>query len=246
MEVKATYGEYAGDPRYAGRVACVWAQRADTVPYVQRVVPDGCVDVLLLGTELQVAGPDTRAMPARVEPSWPITGVRFRPGQAPGVLGVPLEALRDRRVPLAELWGADDASRVTDTAAAAAQKAGPGPDAARVLERLVLARADGPGDPAATATGRALCPPDGGPARVADVAAELGLSERQLRRRCMTAFGYGPKTLQRVIRFQRALRAARASGGDLAAIAYRCGYADQAHLAREVRALADAPLTALI
>lgn len=241
----AAYGEYAGDRRYAGRVACVWAQRAGAVPYVQRVVPDGCVDVLLIGAEAQVAGPDTRAMPARVEPGRPITGVRFRPGQAPGVLGVPLEALRDRRVPLAELWGAD-AARVSDTVAAAVQETGPGPEAARALEALVLARADGPDDPAAAATGRALCPPDGGWPRVADVAAGLGLSERQLRRRCMTGFGYGPKTVQRVIRFQRALRAARASGGDLAAIAYRCGYADQAHLSREVRALADAPLTALL
>jgi len=232
----------------------VWAQRTEA-PYVQRVVPDGCVDVLLVGSEPQVAGPDTRAMPQRLLPSEPVTGVRFRPGQAPGVLGVPMEALRDQRVPLAELWGAG-AERITERVAAAvrgeprtgctdeaAGTRGLGP--ARVLEELVLARAGGPPDPAATATGRALCPPGGLP-RVAEVAWGLGLSERQLRRRCLTAFGYGPKTLQRVIRFQRALRAARTPGADLAELAYRHGYADQSHLSREVRALAGVPLTTLV
>lgn len=243
------YGEYGGDVRYTGRVACVWAQRAEA-PYVQRVVPDGCVDVLLIGTELQVAGPDTRAALARIGPATPVTGVRFRPGQAPGVLGVPLDALRDQRMPLTELWGAD-AARITERVAGAAEEerpgVGPGYGAARVLEELVLARAAEPADLAVAATGRALCPASAQAwPRVAHVSEELGLSERQLRRRCLTAFGYGPKTLQRVVRFQRALRAAREPGADLAAVAYGHGYADQAHLSREVRALADVPLTALI
>lgn len=224
----------------------MWAQRAD-VPYVQRVVPDGCVDVILIGNGLRVAGPDTRAMPQRLVPSEPVTGVRFRPGQAPGVLGMPMEALRDLRVPLAELWGAD-AERIAErVGAAVADETGsePGYGAARVLEELVLGRTAEAPDPAAAATGRALCPYGEWP-RVARVAADLGLSERQLRRRCLAAFGYGPKTLQRVIRFQRALRAARTPGADLAEVAYRSGYADQAHLSREVRALGGAPLTSLI
>jgi len=246
--VSATfYREYTGDARHASRVACVWAQRAEA-PYVQRVVPDGCVDVLLIGTELQVAGPDTRAVPARLGPDAPVTGVRFQPGQAPGVLGVPMDALRDQRVPLAELWGAD-AERIVERVGVAVAEEAPGAvrgyGAARALEELVLARAAEAPDAVAVATGRALCPGGGWP-RVARVAEDLGLSERQLRRRCLTAFGYGPKTLQRVIRFQRALRAARAPDADLAAIAYRFGYADQAHLSREVRALAGAPLTSLI
>ena len=43
--------------------------------------------------------------------------------------------------------------------------------------------------------------------------------------------GYGPKTLDRVLRFQRFLR--RAGEGDLARTAAELGYADQAHLTRE-------------
>jgi methylphosphotriester-DNA--protein-cysteine methyltransferase len=40
-------------------------------------------------------------------------------------------------------------------------------------------------------------------ARTDEVAAQVGLSLRQLRRRCHAAVGYGPKTLQRILRFRR-------------------------------------------
>jgi AraC-like DNA-binding protein len=86
---------------------------------------------------------------------------------------------------------------------------------------------------------------DAGPGVVSRLAADLGLSERQLQRRCRAAFGYGPKTLQQVLRSQRALRLARA-GGRLADVAAVVGYADQAHLARDTRRLADVPLTDLL
>ncbi|HET8728754.1 MAG TPA: helix-turn-helix domain-containing protein, partial [Alphaproteobacteria bacterium] len=66
----------------------------------------------------------------------------------------------------------------------------------------------------------------------------LGISERGLRRRCHDAFGYGPKTLDRILRFQRFLRLARHPGeARLSILAHEAGYADQAHLAREVRRL---------
>jgi AraC-like DNA-binding protein len=59
---------------------------------------------------------------------------------------------------------------------------------------------------------------------------------RQLHRRSRTAFGYGPKTLSRVLRLQRALAVA-GEGASYAEVAARSGYADQPHLTREVRAL---------
>ena len=51
----------------------------------------------------------------------------------------------------------------------------------------------------------------------------------------VAAAGYGPKTLQRVLRFRRFLAG---SGDDLARAALEAGYADQPHLAREVARLA--------
>ncbi|NGO71435.1 helix-turn-helix transcriptional regulator, partial [Streptomyces boncukensis] len=80
---------------------------------------------------------------------------------------------------------------------------------------------------------------------VREVAREVGLSERQLHRRCLHAFGYGAKTLDRVLRMRRALALAE-GGTPLSETAVRAGYADQAHLAREVRSLAGTSLTGLI
>ena len=69
----------------------------------------------------------------------------------------------------------------------------------------------------------------------------MGLNERRLHRRCLAAFGYGPKTLARILRMNRAVDLARA-GTPFATVAVAAGYADQAHLARDVRALAGVPL----
>jgi methylphosphotriester-DNA--protein-cysteine methyltransferase len=67
------------------------------------------------------------------------------------------------------------------------------------------------------------------------VAGQLELSERQFRRRCQAAVGYGPRTLQRVLRFRRFVSAVDAGPlpGGLADAALVAGYADQPHLTRE-------------
>ena len=78
-----------------------------------------------------------------------------------------------------------------------------------------------------------------GKALIPWLARELALSERTLRRRFDAAFGYGPKTLDRILRFQRFLKLLRgARNGSTAGLAMEAGYADQAHLGRESRRLA--------
>ena len=76
--------------------------------------------------------------------------------------------------------------------------------------------------------------------------AELAdMGERRLHRRCLDAFGYGPKTLARILRMNRALALAR-GGTPFATVAAQAGYADQAHLARDVKDMAGVPLSSLI
>ncbi len=73
---------------------------------------------------------------------------------------------------------------------------------------------------------------------VAELARTLAISERALRRRFNDAIGYGPKKLDRIIRFRRLLQlGARPRDGGLAAVAAELGYADQAHLTRDCREL---------
>ena len=98
----------------------------------------------------------------------------------------------------------------------------------------------GPADAAASAAARLI--ERGAP--LAHVAAGVDLSERQLRRRFTVAVGYGPKTFARIVRFQRALAQIR-RGDEFAATAAEAGYADQAHMTREVVELAGRTPAAL-
>jgi transcriptional regulator GlxA family with amidase domain len=90
-------------------------------------------------------------------------------------------------------------------------------------------------DPLVAAAAAALDRPA---TRVDALADRLAISERQLRRRFEATVGYGPKTLARVLRFQRLLRLAPAPLVDLA---LEAGYADQAHMTAEVKRLAGRP-----
>jgi AraC-like DNA-binding protein len=86
------------------------------------------------------------------------------------------------------------------------------------------------------------------PAPVRDLSRATGLSERQLHRRCMAAFGYGPAVLARMLRLQRALRLARSDQGPvhLAELAAAAGYFDQQHFAHEVRTIMGTTPTGLL
>ncbi|MEW2045490.1 helix-turn-helix transcriptional regulator [Streptomyces sp. NPDC005476] len=215
--------------RLAGAV--LWTNTPSAAPGALPVLPDGCMDLLWSEGRLLVAGPDTRAHHLDCPPTaW--AGIRLFPGTAPALLGVPAQELRDRRVELADLWPACEVRRLSGRVAAAAQPA-------VALEELALERA-APPDRALRRLVAALAAGRG----VADTADELGLSARQLHRRSLTAFGYGPKTLARILRLQRALALAR-EGMPHADTADRAGYADQAHLARDLRQFTGLTLSVL-
>jgi AraC-like DNA-binding protein len=237
----SAYRERRPPAELADHVANLWVREVPPdAPATVRVVPDGSADLMWLqeGSTVTtlVAGPDSRAQFSELTPGSRMAGIRFAPGVASMVLGLPLNELRDQRVPLSELWGSA-ASELAERAAVANE-----PEA--MLAAAARGRITDPPDPAASFIARTL-ERASGPGVVSQVADELGLSERQLLRRCLTAFGYGPKTLQQVLRFQRALRLARA-GGRLVDVAVLSGYADQAHLARETRRLAGVPITQLL
>jgi AraC-like DNA-binding protein len=224
-------------------IACLWAQ---VTPDGSRdraglVLPDACSDLIWEpGRGAYVAGPDTGPVPTMMKAGTVVIGVRFRPSAGGPALGIPLSELRDQRVDLEDLRRRE-ARQLPGTL---------DPDIAviRALELAAALVAGGSPDPAAARAAVMLADPR---ARAEDVAAEVGLSLRQLRRRCHAVIGYGPKTLQRVLRFRRFVSRidARLPGGqdlhDLAALAAQAGYADQAHLTRECRALAGLTPAAL-
>ena len=229
MDVRALppgYTEWAPPAALRDAVACLWAQVNDScAERAGLVLPDGCTDLVWeQGRGAYVAGPDTGPVPTTMAAGTVMLGVRFRPAAGGPALGIPLSELRDQRADLADLRPAQAGQL---TAALDPEVA-----AVRMLDVTAALVADGAPDPAVTRAARLLCDPD---VRAEDVAAEIGLSLRQLRRRCQAVVGYGPKTLQRVLRFRGFVSRvdARPEVLDLAAIAAEAGYADQAHLTRE-------------
>ena len=245
MDWTPGYREWAPPAPLRPAVACLWssvqpgpAAGQGTVRF--SVLPDACTDLIWQrGKGAFVAGPDTRPVPAELPPGTVLAGVRFRPGAGASGLGVPLHELLDQRV---------DAAQISPAMA----RQLPGwltPDLA--VRRLAAFAADAlsvrPPDSLVLHAARLLRAPR---SRAEQVAGQLGISDRQLRRRFDAAVGFGPKVLSRVLRFQRflaGLDAAAAGGGsaDLAGLAADAGYADQAHLTRESACLAGQTPAAL-
>jgi AraC-like DNA-binding protein len=224
-------------PSLGRHVELVWAARtADDPP----LLPDAAVELVWSGTGLFVRGADTRPFPVSSYPDRAFVAVRFRPGAAAGVLGIYGAELADARVGVSALWGRGEMERLESRLADAASPTA----AADVLEDIVAARVRELPDPAVEAVVAELRARDVG---IAALARRTGLSERQLLRRCSSALGYGPKTLARILRFQRfrALAAVRAGAG-LAELAVHAGYADQPHLTRECVRLGGTTPTAFL
>ena len=192
------------------------------------ILPDGCLDLIWNGAGLVVAGPDAAARHHGGGP--PHVGLRFSHGRGPWHLAVRADELRDTTVALDAVWSGAAARELTERVAH---------DPARALAQL--ATPPGPDDRFGARVFGAL-------ARGADLAGladALGTTTRTLHRRCLPVFGYGPQHLGRILRLQRALARARA-GTPWAEVAAVEGFADQPHLAREVRALAGTTPSRLV
>jgi AraC-like DNA-binding protein len=75
---------------------------------------------------------------------------------------------------------------------------------------------------------------------------ELGCSSRHLSARFGEHVGMSPKRFARMVRFERAVERLRHSDDELGVIAVDCGYYDQAHFNRDVRAFAGVAPGALL
>ena len=232
-----SYVERPPRPGLAGLVSSVWIQRIEpgAAPYRQLNIPTGGAELTCrLGRLPSVRGPSTAPVTDTLPPGTTVIGVRLRPGAAAPILGLPADALRDTVVDVEALWG--DVGRMLADSVSHRRN----PEAAlAVLQDQLLARI-----PSAAAPDRLVTAAVRQLRRdvpVTAVSERLDISERQLRRRCETAVGLAPKTLHRVLRFQRFVALTQrdlATGPTgvrptVAALAAEVGYADEAHLSRE-------------
>jgi AraC-like DNA-binding protein len=208
----------------AQRIAsAIWSTDA---PHRSLILPDGCTDLLFLPKQKStfVVGVMTRAVV--VSQHTEAIGVRLQPWAARALLGVDAARLRDQRIRLEEVSLSLSSSfqkvrcfaEVEDALYALAARA--------FLQREV--------DPRIVRAVELL--QENPQETITSLAKEAALSTRQLQRVFLSHAGVAPKTFARILRLQKAKQISRDSSS-LAALAVAVGYADQAHLCREVQSL---------
>ena len=215
---------------------------ADGEPLRVAWLPDGRTRLVYSAIEgcehgdLRIAGPQSRAFyKTALRVQWSLV-LPFRPGWSSASLGVPPHALRDRFLPLEDLWGR--AARDLGDELVASPDAGAARRVGASLTLLLETRARAADELASARLAReAVRLMEAGDVRMARVAERLGVTTRHLRRAFSESVGVGPKDFARGVRLRRAVRSA-AKSRDWASIAAENGYCDQAHLIDEFRALA--------
>lgn len=208
--------------RTVAPLAVLWRRTVAAEAERTRILPDGCLDLLWTDDQLVVAGPDPAARWHDSPSDSRYVGLRLFGGLGAAAVDVPAVDLVGRSVALEDVLPARQARALADRVREA-------PEAAlQDWVRRRLARLD-PTGPRVLAMARAGL-------AVRAMADELGCSSRQLQRRTVPLFGYGPRRLGRIVRLQTAIQQLRA-GTALSVTAALSGYADQAHLTRETRAL---------
>jgi AraC-like DNA-binding protein len=253
---QASYREYTPSEKLRPFVECLWTRDSvvareptggglSTPPVVHRVLPDGCIDVVLGFSgradepeSAMAVGTMTRALvlDAASSPEC-FVGVRFRPGKAAAFLTVPANELTDLRVPLDELWL--DAAEVRFALAVSTDTM----DRVRALERVLAARVSLDVVAAHHDVDEAIrrIVEAGGSLGITRLAPALGVTRQHLARRFSQLVGVSPKTFARVVRLGRVIERARGVPAGEAinwsALALELGYYDQSHLVDEFREL---------
>ena len=246
----------APHPAVAGvvRRLVAWEEGAGAVPVVRRETASVDVPLILNVGEPFSVRPLGGATAARHRGAF-VAGIHDAPvdtacaGASAGVqvdlsplgarmlLGVPMSELARRTVDLEDVLGAP-ARRLLEELAGL--PAGPGRIAA--VDRFVVARlSEAPRPPADVEWAWRRLAAARGRVAVGALAREIGCSGRHLAARFRDAVGVGPKLAARILRFEAAQEQLRRPGGPApGAVAAACGYYDQAHLSRDVRAFAGA------
>lgn len=230
------YAERLPAPPLRRWIANYWAfDVLDGAPADHVVPPDGCTSLVvgLRGDRppiLLVSGPWLRPLVVPVAPGEFYCGLRIRPGAARALLGADPAVLRDAVQP-AEPFLGDTASHLAQELAASREIDGvesvldqvwmqrlpvlgePDPTASRAAERLIESRGELP---------------------IAELAREMGISQRTLLRRFRAATGLAPKQFARVRRLLTTVQGLLGEHTLWARLAAEGGYTDQSHLHRDL------------
>lgn len=242
------YREFAPPPRLRDQVEALWALsgRADPSNEPQRVLPDGCAELILnFGDPVvqETRGPAAQPAlmfvgqitgPLHIRPTGRVDllGIRFRPGGAAALTRVPQHELVDRSLPLADI-----ARGPADLLAPAFDTDSEPERIARAID--ALASSVESRRTVVTESADAIVR-HWGMIPIGVLAVGAGLGTRQLERRFLDEVGMTPKRLARISRFQRVFHAMERKPVGWTRVALECGYYDSSHLVRDFQEFAGA------
>lgn len=246
------YREFKPAPPLNRVVECLWtleSERNDSTACTERILPDGCVELILNFAEpFQQHSSDSALRqpvnfivgemtgPIFISPTGPVQliGIRFHPGGTKPFFRLPMHEVTDRVIELGALARDLELALTTRTHELPSVEQKVFALQTALTEQLLQSNTDF----------RLLriaerIVESGGMLPIETLASDAGISCRQLERKFLAEIGLGPKLLSRILRFQQVFRAVEASEASWPEVALECGYYDQAHLIRDFRQFAQ-------
>jgi AraC-like DNA-binding protein len=205
------YREWAPPAGWEVAVSCCWEQRVGATR-VQRVLPDGCADLISYDSgRVEVVGLYDQVAQPTLAAGAHLRGIRFRPAAVAAAFGTPASLLCNQTLPADSVLGSKFTRRLTDPYWVDTWVRSVKPDPRMSAAVCLLAARS-----------------------VHETARALDITARHLQRLVLAEVGLSPKTYQEIVRLRRFLDAID-TGAALAPAAASAGYADQAHLTRDIR-----------
>lgn len=253
MKVSVTdlYETYATPRELAPFVECFWRWKTDEKALRNEVIlPDATPELIVhLGPEPEAwsARDGWRRQPPafvycaaahclqlRIARPMDVFAVRFRPWGLSRFSARPMSIMLDRATGPSEALG-----ELGESLVSAIMESGPGEGRAARAGTLLVDALQSRSDKAESIDILTEALGDSGePARV--MAKKLKRSSRTINRVWRELVGISPRGYEKLMRFHRAL-AQIEKGRALAAVAAECGFADQAHMARQIKEIAGLP-----
>lgn len=184
-------------------------------------------------TEPHLFGGGTKPVSVKVEGSFVITGFGIQPAAWKALNQTSAAPFTDKMVPLKQVWGGD----IVDEMMGKLHSGLDDHEILAVIDAAIIARLAAVGTytrDEKVAHFEAISRIDS-VVRMDDAAQEIGISVRQLERRCLESFGMTPKTILRRSRFLDMAMAMRGFSTPNAEELSAMRYFDQSHLNREFR-----------
>jgi AraC-like DNA-binding protein len=230
------YREFLPSKELEAYVACYWTVDVRATEYnrfLHRVIPDGCVDIIIdmkspsFAKGAFVAGLMTGFEVIELSTSQSLFGIRFFIDSVSRFIRYPASELIGNHVFLEELWGREAEFFVEEARAAAGISEIIERVEVKLLQSIIHNKSR---SNALLQTSLQHMYASQGMISIRDLAEKQSYSERNIRRTFQKELGVGPKELLDIIRFQSLLRErSKETQSSFTDIAVKFGYYDQPH-----------------